>query len=205
MTILQNLFAFLQMYILLTAIAVVFFKERNTPIWLRAILSTLLFLLLFIPLSRAPLAYYLFGHIGNPSTLTTLLLVSFISKHLWQWKSLDSRSFRVIMYGAALFGLFYYPLALGWTIYDPYRLGFHPVYLAIPLLLFSIWGWFSNRRGAVVFLSLSIVSYHVQLLESQNLLDYLIDPLLTIYAWIWILSKWIVSILAKKQQKSIDN
>ena len=109
MTILQNLFAFLQMYILLTAIAVVFFKKETLHL-LRAILSTLLFLLLFIPLSRAPLAYYLFGHIGNPSTLTTLLLVSFISKHLWQWKSLDSRSFRVIMYGAALFGLFYYPL-----------------------------------------------------------------------------------------------
>jgi len=68
-----------------------------------------------------------------------------------------------------------YPLALGWGKFDPYGWGwyFSPLFLAGATLT-GLLVWRNNRFG--LLLLLSILAFHLRLLESTNYWDYLLDP-----------------------------
>ena len=86
--------------------------------------------------------------------------------------------FRLVATG----GFFLYPMVLGLGPFDPYMLGFAPTGLLAVLALIAGLAWWRRYHvclGAIVF---SVLAYRLNLLESSNLWDYLLDPWLVLYA-----------------------
>jgi hypothetical protein len=74
-----------------------------------------------------------------------------------------------------------YPLALGLGKFDPYEWGwsFSPLFAGVAVLTGWL-VWKQNRFG--ILLLLAIVAYHLQLLESTNYWEYLLDPVYCLLA-----------------------
>lgn len=75
-----------------------------------------------------------------------------------------------------------YPTALGLSPFDLYAEGYRPTVLGpLVFVLFALSVWFNLWLPAVMLCG-SMVGYYFGWLESDNLWDYLIDPVMTIYA-----------------------
>ncbi|RLJ65282.1 hypothetical protein [Sulfurisoma sediminicola] len=84
----------------------------------------------------------------------------------------------------ALFGLVFYPLALGLGDFDPYRLGYAAWPVAAALGAAALLAW---RRGQPLWLwllAVDLAAFAAGLPESDNLWDALFDPLLVAAALI---------------------
>jgi hypothetical protein len=96
-------------------------------------------------------------------------------------KIFSARDWHTTWIFGALGGLVLYPLALGLGKFDPYEWGwsFSPLFAGIAVLTGWL-VWKQNRFG--ILLLLAIVAYHLQLLESTNYWDYLLDPVYCLIA-----------------------
>ena len=88
-----------------------------------------------------------------------------------------------------------YPMTLGLSRVDPYELGYRPrALLALVAALVILWWW--RRRGAAVVLAAGVGAFNFRVLESVNLWDYLLDPVLVVVAWavlLWRLGQALLS------------
>lgn len=135
-----------------------------------------------VPISGLSPAAYLRGIIGDLSITTLVLLVLAISKPLFGWRppgTKDCFTLQMLITAAAL-GL--YPMALGLSYFDSYRLGYGNLWLVIVLLVVALFA--CSRQLPVIVLSvvLAVLAWGTGWYESNNLWDYLIDPLVSIYA-----------------------
>ncbi len=73
-------------------------------------------------------------------------------------------------------GLLLYPMALGLGNFDPYEWGWgaSPLFVASGIATVVLI-WTGNRFSIVLLLT--ILAYHLRLLESNNYWDYLVDPI----------------------------
>ncbi len=78
----------------------------------------------------------------------------------------------------ALAGLVLYPLALGLSDVDLYRLGYQPALLLAALSLPALILWWRGNALWLWLLSIDLGAWAAGLLESPNLWDTLLDPLL---------------------------
>lgn len=122
-----------------------------------------------------PLAAYVRGIIGDLSVVLTLLL--------WSSVLLPSRPTPVsFKFAVALISLIFYPLALGLGMFDPYAWGYGSLGMLIAVLLFAlIFGLIGWTKG-VWIIALAIIAWAGHWHESANLWDYVLDPLLAIWA-----------------------
>jgi hypothetical protein len=79
-------------------------------------------------------------------------------------------------------GLLLYPLALGLGYLDPYRLGFGNPWMLVLLLAIVLLAWRLDLVWVAGWVSLGVLAWGVGAFESRNLWDYLIDPLVTVWA-----------------------
>ena len=122
-----------------------------------------------------PLVGYVRGVTGDLSVVLTLLL--------WSAVMLPSRpipmGFRVALICIALM---FYPLVLGLGMFDPYVWGYGSLGFLIGVvlvaLLCGVFGW---TKGVWIF-AIAIIAWAGHLHESTNLWDYLLDPLLALWA-----------------------
>ena len=70
-----------------------------------------------------------------------------------------------------------YPFALGLTMFDRYGLGYSNPWLLAVLLIISLFLWLRKFYFLALIITAAVVAWSLQLLESRNLWDYLIDPL----------------------------
>ena len=124
------------------------------------------------------LAGYLRGYLGDLS-VTTLLLLTIVL--LGKSKSLVSQRHDLLVL-VAVTALIFYPLALGFGLFDPYRLGFGHIGFMVSLLLLSLWCVYQQKNLIVWSICLALLAWTVGWSESNNMWDYLIDPWLSIYA-----------------------
>ncbi|MBT5686119.1 MAG: hypothetical protein HOJ11_14030 [Gammaproteobacteria bacterium] len=76
-----------------------------------------------------------------------------------------------------------YPTALGLTYFDLYAFGYYPIILGpITFVLFASALWFGFTLSAVL-LAMGFLAFALGILESDNLWDYLLDPVITAYAF----------------------
>jgi hypothetical protein len=146
-------------------------------------------LLVLLPLQGLPLAGYIRGLLGDLSMLSLMLMGNALWIGVAGGQGLIQSSRSMLLLAVGLIGALFYPLALGLSGFDPYQLGYGGLLLPALLLLLSLAAWFTRRRALALLLLLPVAAYDLGLLESANLWDYLIDPWLVIYAWVWLLKR----------------
>jgi hypothetical protein len=81
-----------------------------------------------------------------------------------------------------LFALLLYPMSLGLTLYDPYRLGYGESWFVATLLFIALLAWARKYYLIATCIAIAILAWALGWYESDNLWDYLLDPWLVIYA-----------------------
>jgi hypothetical protein len=138
-----------------------------------------------------PLSAYVRGVTGELSIVTMLLLWSTLLPSV---KKIPIE-FKVSI---AIIAIVFYPLALGFGMWDPYVWGYGSIGFLIAIILFAIVcglaGWI---KGVWIF-SFAIIAWAAHWHESANLWDYLLDPFLAVWALLAIPS----AIYLKRRDKA---
>lgn len=159
-------------------------RGRNPVLRITTVILCAAFM--FLKINGVNIAGHMRGILGDLSLTTIILLGCTVGGHLINRDILPEDERRCVLTVVAISGLALYPLALGLMWIDPYRLGFSSFYLILPLAVLSILGY-RARRGAAVIILAGMIAFNIGFLESTNLWDYLIDPIVTLYAWTWII------------------
>lgn len=134
-----------------------------------------------IPLGGATLAEYLRGTWGDISVTTWALLAAAMTEKL-SGRPLLSSSARVETLALVVASaILLYPTALGLSSFDPYAAGFRPLVMVIVLFAYSAWAWHRGSDAAWIPMAAAL-AFDARLMESSNLWDYLVDPLVATYA-----------------------
>ena len=153
-------------------------KPLAMPIkWFSVLLLTNLF---FWPIGLSlelPLVAYVRGVTGELSVVLTLLL--------WSSVLLPSRpvplAFRIAL---SIIAILFYPLALGLGMLDPYVWGYGSLGLLIAIATFALVCGILGWTKGVWIIAIAIVAWAGHWHESTNLWDYVLDPLLCLWALI---------------------
>jgi len=140
------------------------------------------------PIGPLPLAAYARGGFGDLSVTTNVLLVIGIYPHLSGRRRVDRREETAICHLVAVTALVFYPLALGFGPFDPYRLGYGSPWFLAGLLALALGAWAGRFHLISTCIALAVLAQAVSWNESTNLWDYLLDPLVSIYAVFMVLS-----------------
>ena len=152
----------------------------------RITLAAVVLLALLMPINGLSVAEWLRGMVGDLS-ITTLLLLALTSRK----KSAPIATATLLL--IATLGSILYVTALGFSSVDAYRFGFGNLPLLAGLLTLAIVsGWQKNVTLALA-ISLAVLAWSVGYYESTNVWDYLLDPLLFIYALSVILRRFLHS------------
>lgn len=183
MSMLHNVLPFLGQVLLVAVLATVLFGKFVKDARQRmAVVAVLTVLGMLLPVSGLSFAQWLRSVVGDLSVLTFILFLDILAQRLSDHRLLDSVTRNKLLSGVVLAGIVFYPLALGVSEFDPYRLGYDPVLMTAILCLASVFAWMKTYRGLAIILPLPLVAFNLQLLESTNLWDYLLDPIVMIYA-----------------------
>ena len=178
---LMQIFALVELSITCAVVITLLLQKTSSQefsLMTKVILILLLSNLFFWPLGlgmELPLVAYVRGVIGDLSIVTMLLL----------WTSLLSGSkptplaFKV---SVACIAIVFYPLALGFSMIDPYAWGYGSILFFIAVLLFAVVCGLANWSEGVWMIAIAILAWAAHWHESANLWDYLLDPFLAIWA-----------------------
>jgi len=148
--------------------------------WIPTIILALVSaLMVSLPILGLPLGRWFFSLFANPSIPLTALLFSWVFKNAFQLSLLDVKGIRTGWIFSLLAGAALYPMALGAGAFDPYPAGWHFSWLFVVLLLVTVIMLSLKNRFSGVLL-VTILAFNLRLLESGNLWDYLVDPILVI-------------------------
>lgn len=146
----------------------------RTRLW-----SLLLALAVFVPVGSLHLWPYVYGFIGDltPATWVLLFLWFGFPRVFDYWVGMEFTWQRrlLLLFGMALF----YILALGSWNFDPYTYGYQPWVILISLGAWVIWRG-RDLPGMTLLLAVDLAIFALHGLTSDNLWDYLIDPVLMI-------------------------
>lgn len=142
----------------------------------------------FVPIDGLPLAAYPRSLLDDPA-LTTVLWMAYAVALRFQpgLRITLHHRFEVVVCFAVL-TLLLYPAALGLTYIDPYRLGFDVRVLLALILMVTFGFWLRRNYFGVLLLAGATLGFVVDLKNSDNYWDYLIDPLIGLYCWFVLMS-----------------
>ncbi|WP_231968451.1 hypothetical protein [Polynucleobacter necessarius] len=169
-------------------------SQKAFPSLAKVFLLLVLVNLFFWPLGLSlelPLAAYVRGVIGDLSVVTMLLL----------WSTLlpkPSKTPMAFSFSISLIALGFYPFALGVGMVDPYAWGYGSTTFLVAVLVFAVICGLANWVKGVWLIGLAIIAWSVHWHESTNLWDYLLDPVLAIWAIVSLLEAF----LQKRKQKA---
>ena len=151
--------------------------------WKTLILIVIAAAIIIIPPGGIPLARWLVTLNANFSIPFTAILFAKVWEKAWGKILFDKRTLLSFWAFGAAVGVVLYPMALGLGPFDPYTLGWGFSPLFIFLMALTVFLLYKKNRLGIV-LMLCILSYNLQLLESPNLWDYLVDPFYVIISLI---------------------
>ncbi|MGB1923551.1 MAG: hypothetical protein ACPHM2_09975, partial [Alcanivorax sp.] len=152
----------------------------------RIILSVLVFVwaVLPFPWGLAPwVNSYLAGFSISSGLLAVLAIQHRIVGHYW----LPLKQLRGACMMLVLMALWFYPMSMGSSYTDPYALGFGNFQFSTALLLLGLLAWVLRAYATCLILVSAQLAFGADLLVSDNLWDYLIDPWLVLWAAGWLI------------------
>ncbi len=160
----------------------ILFKIKKSTVY---VLLLLFFLLTFVSIDGNSTNQYFRGIFNDLSISTLILMIYYL--FTYQNPSIQTGSVLRII---SLSGLFFYPLALGLSPIDPYAWGYfnnihaYTAPLLFLLTLFSLltYAFYKNDLMTLSCLLGANLAFQLNLLESRNLWDYLLDPVIFIFA-----------------------
>lgn len=183
MNLLHNVLPLLSQALVLAVLLTLIVGQRIKAARIRlGVLAGLMLLGLLVPVYGLSVSQWLHSVVGDLSITSLIILINILSQRLLNFSLLKPSSRRYLLLGIALVGVAFYPLALGVSAYDPYQLGYAPLTLTALLVLLSLAAWLLSMRDLAFVLLLPLVAFNLHLLESSNLWDYLLDPVVLIYA-----------------------
>ncbi len=200
-------FSFVFPFFLLVALIqwVFHFVGKEATGWIPKLFTVLLSgTVVLFPVDGLPLGRWLISLFPNPSIPLTALLFSWVFKCFFQVQLLDKRAVLTCRLLSLMAGATLYPMALGIGSFDPYSAGWHFSWLFVSLLAVTLGLLFVKNRFFFVFLA-TILAYDLRLLESANLWDYLLDPILVLVSFGALMAQIIrrgVGILLKSPSRS---
>ncbi|MBU3657060.1 MAG: hypothetical protein FGM35_03385 [Rhodocyclaceae bacterium] len=135
--------------------------------------------LMLLPVGGLSLWRHVYGFTGDLAPATWVLFFVWFGFPgvFQQWVSIELPFRRRLLLLVSL--VLFYVLALGSGPVDPYAYGFQPRLL---LLILALWVMLRGRvlPGLTLLLALALAVFGIHGLTSDNLFDYLFDPVLTI-------------------------
>jgi len=135
-----------------------------------------------VPVHGFLLFMYVHSMLGDLSLTSKAFLIAWLLYRLGGPVLSDMKEIRFVMRAIAITGLVFYPLALGLSPFDPYSVGYSASVLIVITIIAGVYGL---REGYMVLASamlLGLWGYLLGFMESDNLFDYLLDPMLFLYA-----------------------
>jgi hypothetical protein len=168
-----------------------FFKVKKQ---VAILIALLVFALSYLSISGDSINFYLRG-IFNDISISSYILLGYYFISSGSTTSIINSNTQPVFYLAALTGLFFYPAALGLGTIDPYSWGFinkaHAHYSSLIFIVclagLMFFSFLKQYNLLLLCLVLSTLTYQSGILESRNLWDYLLDPLIFIYALLAII------------------
>lgn len=157
-------------------------KIKALPLSKRAAVLGAALVLLSVPLWGLSGAGFVRGITGDLSIPAVLLLVLALLRSLSGREPLEAANRHRMLGAVAIAAVLFYPLALGFSAFDPYRLGYGNLWFMAVLLGFAIWSGLRYSTFLAVCIALAVAAWSAGWYESPNLWDYLLDPWLAIYA-----------------------
>lgn len=178
------IFEWFATFLLAAGIAASVFNFRKRGISIKIILIALCAAIPLISFGGLTISDYLLTVIGHLSITSMVLLIvaiydSFGTRDLFHPRERDIL-FLLIVVG----GLMVFPESFGFDQFNGYQMGFGSVLFAIGLMSLSLAFVMLRMYVAAAAIVLSVGAFDLHLLVSTNLWDYLLDPLLAIYACI---------------------
>ena len=192
-----QIIALLEMSLTCAVVLVILLQKLSSleiPFLIRLLIVLLLANLFFWPLGMSlelPLSAYVRGVTGELSIVTMLLLWSSILPTAKK----TPLGFKVPL---AIIAIVFYPLALGFGMFDPYVWGYGSIGFLGAVILFAIVCGLAGWTKGVWLISVAIIAWAAHWHESANLWDYLLDPFLAIWALLAIPS----AIHQKRREKA---
>ena len=193
--------------IAVTALGMMLIPARTSTRQRRWI-SGSLFIALLVPWNGEPLAIHprgIFGDLSITSIILLLLSVANrvgvpIARHGVLHKLMESRL--ALLGIITLLALLLYPMALGIGMFDPYRLGYAPLTLIVMLSVVAALALWTHRYLVAVVIVFSILAWSIGWYESTNLWDYLLDPIVSVYAIVALVKRGMVRLFQQKTLQS---
>jgi hypothetical protein len=155
-----------------------------------------------LPIDGLSLAGYVRGVVGDLSITIVVVMLLGIGSRVFHRQGVPEKENIVLCGLVVLCGAIFYPMALGATVYDPYRMGYDSFYLPTALLLLGLAAWLKHRLLIVLCITLAMLAYSVGWYASTNLWDYLIDPILVAGSLFYLLRQAARSTMKKRHNRN---
>ena len=146
-----------------------------------AVVTIVLLVGLAMPVAGVPLIAHIRGVFGDPSVPTVLVALMASAQRIGGMRVTQQRDQRALAAVAIALGVLVYPFALGIGAFDPYRLGFGVWWAVIIVLTIALLAIVTRRPLTAVALSAAVLAWGIGIYASNNLIDYLFDPLLVVW------------------------
>jgi hypothetical protein len=150
------------------------------PLAVRPVLIIGITLLLLLPLDGDPAWYAVRGIFGDSSITALLFYIAFILQQNFSWQLCRPDELVLLRRLLAVTALLLYPFALGLTGFDSYSLGYANAWLLAILFIMALLFWWRTYYFLAISLTASVAAWSLQMLESGNLWDYLLDPVFVV-------------------------
>ena len=166
----------LTMVLLCLACATVLLPLNRLPLAVRLVVIIGITLTVLLPLSDYPGWYYVRSIFGDCSITALFFYVALILQQNFSFQLYQENELVLLRRLVLAAAILLYPFALGLTQFDSYRLGYANPWLLVALLLLTLFCWHRKYYFLAVMITAAVTAWSMQLLESLNLWDYLIDP-----------------------------
>jgi hypothetical protein len=153
---------------------------NRLPVAARLLVIVTITLLVMLPLADNPGWFYVRSIFGDSSITGLLFYIALILQQYFSWQLYQENELLLLRRLVLAAAILLYPFALGLTRFDSYSLGYANPWLLAILFIIALFFWLKKYYFLALTITAAVFACTLQLLESLNLWDYLLDPLFVV-------------------------